>query len=94
MDFAGAQLLKRILQLLGENRIVTLVFPAHTTNLFQALDLIFFGAMKNNKDSLVREPEIASAHGQIWKLIRTSEQRKMSFTIQACSCKAELSSNT
>jgi hypothetical protein len=64
-DFAGSQLLKRNSQLLGQNRIIDLTFPAHTTHLFQALDLIFFGAMRNNKDSLVREPEITSVHGQI-----------------------------
>jgi hypothetical protein len=34
------------MRLLGEDRVIALVFPAHTTNLFQVLDIGFFGAMK------------------------------------------------
>jgi hypothetical protein len=67
--------------LLGENKIITLVFPAHTIDLFQALDLVFFRAMKQDKDSLANEPEVASVPGQMWKLIRAYEQTATSFTI-------------
>jgi hypothetical protein len=94
MDSVGAHVSERNLRLLGENKIIALVFPAHTTNLFQALDLVFFGAMKNNKNHLVDEPEAASIQGQIWKLIRAYEQTATSFTIRSCFRKAGLSPNT
>jgi hypothetical protein len=52
--------------MLGENKIIARVFPSHTTNLAQALDLVFFGAMKENKDFLAGEPDTASIHGLMW----------------------------
>ena len=37
------------LKCLGENRIIALCFPPHTTNIFQALDLSLFGVFKKSK---------------------------------------------
>jgi hypothetical protein len=56
MDSVSAHVSERNLKLLGGNKIIALVFPAHTTNPLQALDLVFFGAIKKNKDSLAGEP--------------------------------------
>jgi hypothetical protein len=39
----------RVLRLLCENKIMTIVCPAHTTNIFLALDRIFFPALKKLK---------------------------------------------
>jgi hypothetical protein len=94
MDSVAAHISERNLRLLGENKIIALVFPAHTTNLFQALDLVFFGALKNNKEHLADEPDHSSVHGQIWKLIRAYEQTATSFTIRSSFRKAGLSPNT
>jgi hypothetical protein len=71
--------------------IIALILPAHATNLFQVLDLVFLGAMKNNRDSLANEPEVASVTGQI---IRAYEQTATSVTIRSCLRKVGLSSNT
>jgi hypothetical protein len=90
MDSFSAHTSERNLQLLGENQIIALVFPAHTTNLFQALDLVFFGTMKNIKDSLTDEENDSQNDEQIWKLIRAYEQTATSFTIRSCFRKAEL----
>jgi hypothetical protein len=65
MDSVAGRVSERNLRLLGENRIIALVFPANTTDLFQAFDFGLSAAMKNNKDSLGNEPEFASAHGHI-----------------------------
>ena len=46
MDSCCAHITDNILQLLGENGVKVIVFPAHTTNIFQALDLVVFGALK------------------------------------------------
>jgi hypothetical protein len=80
--------------LLGENRIIAFVFPAHTTNLFQVLDLVFFGAMRKNKDLLANKPEVPSVDGQSWKITRACEQTATSFTIRSCFGKVGLSPNT
>jgi hypothetical protein len=42
MDSALLHVSKRVLRLLGQNKSMAIVFPAHTTNIFQALDLAFF----------------------------------------------------
>jgi hypothetical protein len=42
MESALPRVSERSLRLFGENRILAVVFPAHTTNIFQALDLGFF----------------------------------------------------
>jgi hypothetical protein len=94
MDSVGAHVSECNLRLLGENRIIARVCRVHTTLLFQALDLVLFDAMENNKGSLVDEPEVASALGQIWKFIRSYEQTATSFMIRSCFRKAELSPNT
>jgi hypothetical protein len=84
MDCVEAHVSERNLRLLGGNRIIPFVFPAHTTNLFQALDLIFFGAMKNDKGLLANEREIPSVWGHIWKLIRAYGEPVTTFTIRSC----------
>jgi hypothetical protein len=94
MDSVGAHVSERNLQLLGKNRIITFVFSAYTISLFQALDLVFFGATKHNRDSLANEPEVAAVHGQIWRLIRPYERTATSFTIRLCFRKVGLSPNT
>jgi hypothetical protein len=48
-DSALPHLSERLLRLLGQNKIMTTVFPAHTANIFQALDLVFFSALKKLK---------------------------------------------
>jgi hypothetical protein len=65
MDSVGGRVSELNLRLLGENRIIALVFPADTTNLFHALDFVLSAAMKNNNNSLGNEPEVAPVHGQI-----------------------------
>ena len=49
MDSASCHCSQRILTKLDKNNILALVYPSHTSNLFQALDLSFFGALKKNK---------------------------------------------
>jgi hypothetical protein len=46
MDSALPHISERILRSLGENNIIALTFPAHTTNLFQNLDLVFFDSRR------------------------------------------------
>jgi hypothetical protein len=90
----GARVSEGSLRLLGEIRISTFLFKAHTTHFFQVPDLVSFSAMKNDNYSLANEPGAASVHGQIWKSIQAYEQTATSFTIRSCFHKARLSPNT
>jgi hypothetical protein len=49
MDSASPHVSEKVLQLLDRNKIMAIVFPAHTTNIFRALDLVFSGVLKKNQ---------------------------------------------
>jgi hypothetical protein len=67
---------------LGENKILAVVFPTHTTNIFQALDLVFFGAMKKLKATVLGEFGEDSMDDQILKLLQAYEQTATSMMIR------------
>ena len=82
MDSALPHTSERILRILGENNIIALTFPAHTTNLFQALDLVFFGSLKHLKATAVGELGDDSASDHLTKLVQAYEQTATSSTIR------------
>lgn len=51
LDSCSAHIDDEILRILGENGIKAIAFPAHTTNIFQALDLVLFGIFKKKKET-------------------------------------------
>jgi hypothetical protein len=51
MDSARPHLLERVLRVLGQNNIMAIVFPAHTMNIFQTLDLVSFALLKKRTQS-------------------------------------------
>jgi hypothetical protein len=73
---------------LGEKNIVAITFLAHTTNLFQALDLVFFGALKKLKPTAVGEFDDGSVHAQITQLLQAYEPAATSATIRGSFGKA------
>jgi hypothetical protein len=88
MDSVGDCVSERNLILLRKNRIIAIVFPGHTTNLFQRLDRVLFSVMKKNKDPLSNRTDDVSIHRQIWKCVRAYDQTAISFTIRSCFGKA------
>jgi hypothetical protein len=52
MDSTCPQVFKSILRRFGKIQIIALVFLAHTKNLFQTLDLVFFGILKKLKQTI------------------------------------------
>jgi hypothetical protein len=82
MDPALAQRSERVLRLLGENTILAVVFPAHTTNHFQALDLVFITAMKKLKATVPGEFGEDSMDENILKPPQAHEQAATSMTIR------------
>ena len=90
MDSFSAHCNDRILRLLGKNSIIAFVFPSHTTNLFQSLDLVFFGAFKNIINNLDNEIEEKKLFECIIKILKTYEQTATSFNIRSSFKKAGL----
>jgi hypothetical protein len=90
MESAVPHASDRVRRLLDENSILAISFPAHTTNLFQALDLVFFGVLKRLKASTIGEFDNDSVNAHITKLIREYEQTATSSTIRGSIRKAGL----
>jgi hypothetical protein len=59
--------------LLGENKILVVLFPAHTTNILQAIDLVFFGALKKLEGTSLGESDERSMNDQILRLLQAYE---------------------
>jgi hypothetical protein len=77
----------------GANLMQGALWRHYCTDLFQTLDLVRFGAMKNIKDHLANEPNAASIHGRICRRALVYEQTTTSFPIQSCFHKAGFSAN-
>jgi hypothetical protein len=73
---------ERILRNLGETDIIALTFPAHTTNLFQALNLVFFGSLKHLKATAAGEFGDNAVNDHLAKLIQAYQQTATSITIR------------
>jgi hypothetical protein len=82
MDGMKAHCSDRVLKYLGDNNIAAITFPSHTTNLFQPLDLSFFGALKQRKDRTEGESAANSVRHQVTKLLRAYEETSSSFNIR------------
>jgi hypothetical protein len=82
MDGMKAHCSDRALRYLGENNVAAILFPSHTTNLFQALDLSLFGALKRRKGRTDGDFNDRSLKDQITKLLRAYEEASTSFTIR------------
>jgi hypothetical protein len=83
MDSALPHVSERVGGILGENDVIAITFPAHTRNVFQALDLVFFGALKKLKATATGEIDDGSADATILKLIQAYERAAMSATVGA-----------
>jgi hypothetical protein len=94
MDSAFRHVSGRVRGILGENDVIAITFPAHTMNMFQALDLVFFGALKKLKATAMGEIDDGSAHATILKPIQAYEQAATSATVGASFQKAGLEEGT
>jgi hypothetical protein len=71
-----------------------LTFPAHTTNFFQILNLVFFDSLKHLKATAAREFDDDSVNEQIMKMIQADEQTAISGTIRRSFRKAVMIPDT
>jgi hypothetical protein len=76
IDSALSQTSNRVLRLLGENNVVVFPFPAPTTNLVQALDLVFFGALKRLKPTATGDCDDGSVNDHMTNYCRRMNKRR------------------
>jgi hypothetical protein len=54
MDNCSARIAPAIIRLLSDYRVKEIVFPPHTSEVFQMLDLVFFGVLNHATKYLVK----------------------------------------
>ena len=81
MDSCSAHCDDSIKKYLGENNVIAFVFPSHTTNLFQALDLSLFGIFKRTKNMLDNEEKEKSLKKAAINVFRAYDQITTLFNI-------------
>jgi hypothetical protein len=94
MDSALPHVSERVLRLLGQNKIMAIVFPVHATNIFQTMDLVFFSASKKLKQIATGEFHDGSVNEQITKLLHTYEQTAASMNIRSSFRRAGIDPHT
>jgi hypothetical protein len=94
MDSALPHTSQCILQILNENSITALTFPDHTTNLFQALHLVFFGSLKPLKVTTAGEFGDDCVNNHLKKLTQAYQQTATSSTIRRSFRRAGMTQNT
>jgi hypothetical protein len=70
MDNCSAHVAPEIFRLLGENHIKIVTFASHTTNIFQTLDLSFFGMFRTKKEFWMDQDDDKTFTATIHKLVR------------------------
>lgn len=92
MDNCMAHCSERSLKLLAENSIIVISFPPHTSNLFQMLDLVLFGCVKNIKRGIERRKDLNPAAEILERTFRAYEQASTSSNCRSCFERAGMSS--
>ena len=72
-----------ILEILAKNRVIVITFPPHTSNIFQMLDLVIFGALKNVKKGLTPKETLNEVAALTEKIFRAYEQVTTSTNVRA-----------
>jgi hypothetical protein len=93
MDSVVPHTSERVRRLSGENNILAITFPTHTTNLAQVFDFVFFGVLKRLKASVVDEFDDDSINAHITKLLQAYEQTTTSSKIRGSFRKAGFESD-
>jgi hypothetical protein len=79
---------------MGDNDVLILAFPAHTTNIVHALDFVFCGAVKTLMAAAEGELRDNSVSDEITRLVRACRQTAMSIMVRGAFPKAGLVPDT
>jgi hypothetical protein len=74
MDSASPRVSEAIRRLMGQKKIMIILFPVRTVNIFQAFDLVFFVAIKRIQQTATGEFGHAFAGESITKLLQVGKQ--------------------
>jgi hypothetical protein len=85
---------ERVHRLWGENNTIAITCSAHTWNVFQGLDLVFFGVLTKLRLAATGEFDGNSTPRQSTKLIQVYVHTAVSSTIRGSFCKARLEPHT
>lgn len=83
MDNARCHCSESVLKILGENNIYALTYPSHTSHIFQALDLSFFGVFKKNKSIENQNLAASKQINAILNVIQSYEKTATSMNIRS-----------
>jgi transposase len=83
MDNCSSHLAQTIIDLLSLHQIKVITFPPHTTGIFQMLDLVLFGAFKNYKSRLSKDPSLPVPADHVLRMFKALELAGASSTVRA-----------
>jgi hypothetical protein len=81
MDNCSAHTSPAIIDVLSQHRVKAIIFPLHTSGIFQMLDLVFFGVFKRVKKHLARDPSVPIMEDHAMRIFRACESAGANSTI-------------
>ena len=82
MDNASCHCSEEILRKLAENNIWVITYPSHTSHIFQALDLSFFGVFLKNKSMENQKYHFCQITKTILNILQAYEKTATSLNIR------------
>ncbi|KAK8884192.1 hypothetical protein M9Y10_043298 [Tritrichomonas musculus] len=87
-DNCSCHLDEELLQILAEHMILVITYPSHTSHVFQVLDLLLFGVLKDRKKSIQKNDSISPKIDHLFRIFQAYEQNTCSVTIRSSFVKA------
>jgi hypothetical protein len=94
MDSTLPHMSNCIFRISGENNIIAMTFPAHSTNLFEALDHVFLSSLKHLKATATGEFGDDFLNDHLPTLIQADEQTTTSSMIRRPFRRTEIITDT
>jgi hypothetical protein len=82
MDNCSAHINATAIELLSEHHVKLITFPAHSSGIFQMLDLVFFGAVKHGKKRVAKDRRLPPMADHARRMYRAFEYAAVGHTIR------------
>jgi hypothetical protein len=82
-DNCSAHMSASVLQKLARHGVLMIIYPPHTSHIFQVLEILLFGLMKHSKKFQMRDDGLDAHVNHILRLFRAYETVTASITIRA-----------
>jgi hypothetical protein len=89
-DNCSAHCSNAVLDKMARNGILVIAHPPHTSDIFQALDVLLFGILKRAKKDQRRDETLGRGGDDTFRLFRAYEQATASTTVKASWGKPDL----